>query len=364
MSKILVLVGTHKGAFFFTSDAARERWHIEGPILKGWEVSDLYLDTRGETRLFAAVGHFVWGTQIQVSSDLGSHWRPVEKGPAFAVGSELQLNRVWCISPGGAGAPETLYAGVDEAAVFVSRDRGRSWQELEGLSRHPTREDWIVSHGGLCCHTLLADPFREGRLWAGISAAGVLRSDDEGRTWEVKNSGLPPTAPSERWPELANCVHSMVVSHQEPDVLYQQNHGGIFRSTDAGGSWQRIENGLDGKFGLPMAARPADNRNLFISPVMESQEIHTPTNGKLAVYRSLDGGDHWERKGDGLPENHYYGFVLRQAMAVDTLEPAGVYFGTTGGQVFYSREAGEQWQLLPGFDLLPRVLCVRAVELE
>ena len=361
MSRVLLMVGTAKGAFFFHSDEAREQWRVEGPILKGWEVGSLVLDRRGEPAIWAGVGHFVYGPTIQVSRDLGREWTQIEHGPRYEEGSQSKLERIWSVVPGHASEPDVLYAGVAEAGLFVSRDGGEHWHEVEGLSNHPTRSEWSPGAGGLCCHTVLVDPEDKDRLWVGISAVGAFRSDDGGATWELKNEGLPIAVPGQEHADVGSCVHRMVLSPTEPGVLFQQNHQGVFKSTDAGDSWQGAQEGLPSEFGFPMVADPNDGNTLYTLP-LESSEYRFFIDGQAAVYRSRDAGDSWQALRNGLPAGHSYVGVLRHGLAADGLAECGIYFGTSGGEVYYSRNAGDSWRAMPVH--LPRVLCVSAAVLD
>ncbi len=363
MARVLVMVGTRKGAFSLWSDEARQEWRVEGPVIKGWEVSNLALDRRGDLAIYAAVGHFVYGPTIQVSRDFGRTWKQIENGPRYSEDSESKLNRIWCVVPGHPSEPGVLYAGVDEAGLFVSRDGGVHWREVESLSRHPTRSEWAPGAGGMCCHTVLVDPQDKRRMWVGISAVGVFRTDDGGATWEVKNEGLPIAAESEEYDNVGSCVHRLVLSPDEPGVLYQQNHMGVFRSTDAGDNWDSIQNGLPSEFGFPMVMHPGDPNTLYVVP-LESSEYRFFIDGRPVVYRSRDRGDSWQALSSGLPEGHSYTGVLRHCLAADGIGGAGcgIYFGTSGGQVYYSRDEGESWQAMPV--QLPRILSVAAAVVD
>ena len=358
MAQILLMVGTQKGAFLLASDERRETWQVTGPLLKGWSVFDLALDRRSTPAMYAAVGHFVYGPAIHISKDLGRTWQQVEHPPKYE--SNHTLNNVWCVVPGRESEPGVLYAGVDEAGLFVSRDSGWHWENLSGLSDHRTREEWCPGNGGLCCHSVLLDPSNENRMWAGISAVGVFRTDDGGQTWEASNDGLEIIVEGKTHKDIGTCVHRMVLDPANPERLFQQNHRGVFRSTDGGKKWDRIENGIPNNFGFPMVMLPGDSNTLYIVP-QESDEFRFASDGRLTVYRTADGGDSWTPLRSGLPENAYVG-VLRQAMAADSLESPGVYFGTTGGQIFYSRDGGERWETIPC--ALPRISSVSVAILD
>lgn len=361
MAQVLLMVGTQKGAFFFWSDEARRKWSVEGPLLKGWEVLDLQLDPRRRPVILAGVGHFIWGSTIHVSRDLGRQWQQIEHGPQFQEGSGRKLERIWCIAPGHPSEPEVLYAGVAEAGLFVSRDGGVRWRENEALNDHPTRDEWAPGLSGICCHTIQIDPTNKRRMWVAISAGGVFRTEDGGESWEMCNSGLPVTIPPDSDTTTASCVHSLVVSHDAPDVLYMQHHEGVFRSVDGGSTWERIERGLPSQFGMCMAMHPRSSKTLYVLP-LESPEFRSYVDGKLTVYKTTDGGESWQALRNGLPGEVYFPSTLRQAMATDSLDLCGVYFGTTGGHVFYSSDEGASWDVMP--QVLPRILCVRAAVLD
>jgi photosystem II stability/assembly factor-like uncharacterized protein len=351
MKGITLMVGTQKGAFFLRSDERRKDWQLSAPIMKGWSVFDVVRDTRSTPRLYAAVGHFVYGPTVQISDDFGESWQQAEQSPRYAEDSPHKVNNVWCVVPGRASDPDTLYAGVDEAGLFVSHDRGRQWEEIEGLTNHPTREEWCPGAGGLCCHSICVHPQDAGRLWIGISAVGVFRSTDGGASWQASNDGLPIVIEGKTHKDVGTCVHHMILDPRNPDRLFQQNHQGVFRSTNGGKNWKRIEEGLPHIFGFPMVMLPNDSDTLFIVP-QESDEFRFANEGQLAVYRSTNGGDSWQALRDGLPDNAYAG-VLRQAMTTDTCDDPGIYFGTNTGQIFYSRDGGDHWEQMPC--ILPRI---------
>jgi hypothetical protein len=278
----------------------------------------------------------------------------VADGPAYSTESGRKLKRIWQLAAGHPSEPATLYAGVDEAGLFVSRDHGATWSEVAALSNHPTREFWYPGMGGLCLHTILPDPRDPRQLLVAISAVGVFRSDDGGASWITRNQGLPRVPTGSPGPEVGRCVHKMVRDPRDPDTLYQQFHGGVFRSTDGAATWQAIEGGLPSNFGFPMVITGAGE--LFVIPLDSDVKRYTK-DGRLRVYRSRDRGERWEAAGRGLPGEPTYVGVLRDALATDGLEPAGLYFGTTMGDVYASADAGESWRRLPG--QFSRISCVK-----
>lgn len=353
--RVMLLVGTTKGAFIYQSDGQRRKWKLKGPYLAGWEVYSLCGDSR-QRRIFAGTSSYVYGTTIRVSSDLGKSWQPVKRGPAYGPRSGFKLNHIWQITPGHPSEPRTWYAGVEEAGLFASRDDGETWRELKGFSGHPTRKQWFPGNGGLCLHTILVDPADKRRLWVAASAVGVFRSDDAGKSWKTCNNGLktvPTGLPANV--EVGRCVHKMVLDPVRPNVLYQQFHGGVYKSTNAGESWKSIAGGLPGDFGFPMVVTPRGD--LFVMP-LQSDEQRFVANGALKVFRSRDSGRTWRALSKGLPKDPHFVGVLRDAMAADPLDPAGVYLGTTSGELYASADSGENWQRLPGN--LPRITTVKA----
>ncbi len=342
--QLVVLISTVKGAFFYHTDEHREHWKLTGPHLAGSEVYSLCGDTRGG-RIFAGTGHFMEGVTLRVSRDLGDNWEAVERTPGNPTGPNAELKHIWQIVPGHPSEPGTWYAGVDDAGLFVSRDDGRAWTELDGLTRHPTRPNWPPGNGGLCLHTILIDPSNRRRLWVAISAVGVFRSDDAGVSWQLCNTGLPNVAPEFIKAEgMGRCVHKMALDPERPGVLYQQFHNGVFKSDDAGETWDSIANGLPSDFGFPIVVTPRGS--LFIVPLVSGMNRVVP-DGKLKVWRSRDRGASWQPLTNGLPQEQHFVGVLRDAMTTDPLSPAGIYFGTTMGELFYSTDDGDTWQRLP-----------------
>ncbi|MBI1850018.1 MAG: exo-alpha-sialidase [Planctomycetes bacterium] len=353
--RVCVIVGTEKGAFLVRSDRSRRDWKIEGPLFKGWKVTAIARLSSGRTMF--GVASFVYGATLHVSSgtsgphDLSS-WRQIPNGPAFDAARKRKLNQIWTLVE-AAGA---IWAGVDEAALFRSEDGGESWSLVTGLEEHRTRGSWYPGFGGLCAHSVLVDPRNPRRLWCGISAVGVFRSDDGGASWEPKNSGVPVIIEDAEHKDIGFCVHALARDPDDPSTIYRQDHMGMFRTRDAGDSWQRIENGLPSRFGFPLAIDRATGA-LFAVP-LESDEHRMPIDGKFRVYRSRDRGDSWESLGRGLPAEGSYMGVLRSAVAVDAIQPCGVYVGTTAGTLHVSSDGGDSWRTLPC--TLPRISCVAA----
>lgn len=352
MSKrVVLLVGTAKGAFFYHSDENRREWRMTGPHLNGWEVYSLHGNRDG--RIFAGTGHWVYGTTIRVSDDLGETWTEIVDGPKYPEGHPSKLKRIWQIVSHPT-EPRTMLAGVEDGGLFVSRDGGESWSENGALSNHPTRPDWFPGGGGLCLHTIVVDPRNANRWWIGISAVGCFRTDDGGASWSVKNQGIHAVPTGQPDTGIGRCVHKFVLDPEDSNTLYMQFHGGVFRSTDGADSWQPIEEGLPGNFGFPMVITQSGTR--FTVPLHE--EARVAFDGKLTTYRMKRGESSWSPAGKGLPAEPQYVGVLRDSMDVDPLSPGGVYFGTTMGEVFYSPDEGESWDKLPG--QLPRITSVKA----
>jgi photosystem II stability/assembly factor-like uncharacterized protein len=347
--RIVLIVGTEKGAFVCTSNRERSSWEIRGPEFKGWKVTASGRSPSG--RWFLSTASQVYGAAIHTGTDL-QRWHQIERGPAYPEGGDRKLNQIWTMHCG----PDRHYAGVDTAGLFASDDDGESWQPVSALNDHRTRPSWFPGAGGLCAHSVLVDPARPERLWVGISAVGVWRSDDRGKSWQAKNDGVRNMAEDKEHPEIGFCVHGLALDPTEPNRLYRQDHSGMYRSRDGGDTWEVNDAGLPSwGFGFPIAIDP-HTRTLFSFP-LESDEYRLPVDGQCRVYRSRDGGDSWEPTSRGLPGN-YYATVLRGGMAVDALDPAGVYIGSTSGDLFASSDGGESWQTLPC--RLPRILNVKA----
>jgi len=346
--KIDVLCGTAKGAFRFRS-TDRRTWSIDGPLFKGWKVTAFARLPTGEALL--ATAHEVYGAAIHKSRDLES-WRQVERPPRFTEADGCKLNQVWTLVPAG----DRVYAGVDEAGLFESDDGGETWRPNRALNEHATRGAWFPGYGGMCLHSILVDAQDPRRIWTGISAVGVFRSDDGGRSWTPKNDGVPTIMEDRQFKDIGRCVHSIVADPNEPDRIFRQDHRGVFRSDDGADSWQRIEDGLPSGYGFPLALDPR-TQELYAVP-QESDEYRLPEGGALVVWKSADGGARWHPLREGLPQHHAWASVLRKALVVDPLDPCGVYLGTTSGTVHVSADAGASWIQLPC--TLPRVLALAA----
>jgi serine/threonine protein kinase len=354
---VLLLLGTTKGAFLARSRTDRKHWDVAGPYFHGHAVYSLAYDSRnGRHRLWASTGSPLWGTYLRSSDDFGKTWtNPLEANIKFPPESGLSLKNVWKIALGPTEAPDKIYCGVEPAALFESQDAGESWSLVRGLFDHPHRPRWMPGQGGLCLHTILLHPTDPGRIHVGISAAGVYRTDDGGRTWQARNRGIRVTFMPERFPEFGQCVHKIVRHPERADRLFLQNHWGLYRSDDGADSWTDIGHGLPSDFGFAMTTHPHDPDCVYIVP-MESDEFRCTPEGRLRVYRTRNAGASWEPLTKGLPQQSAYETVLRDGMVTDSLDPAGIYFGTRSGKVYASRDAGRTWkELLNG---LPQIVCV------
>ncbi len=365
MSRIRVLVGTRKGAFVVESDGKRGNWKVAGPHFAGWEIYHVKGSPADPRRLYASQSSGWFGQQIQRSDDGGATWQPVGNEFTYdgATGTHQwydgtphpwEFKRVWHLEP-SLDDPDTVYAGVEDAAMFRSTDGGQSWKELRGLRGHGTGDHWMPGAGGMCLHTILLAGKRPGRLLAAISAAGAFRSDDSGATWKPINRGLRSEFMPDPTAEVGHCVHRIAMHPERPDVLFMQKHWDVMRSDDSGETWREVSGNLPTDFGFPIEVHAHEPETIYVVPIT-SDSHHFPPDGRLRVYRSRSGGEKWEALTDGLPQENCYVNVLRDAMAVDALEPCGVYFGTTGGQVYASSDAGDTW--VPIVRDLPAVLSV------
>jgi hypothetical protein len=352
MSSVRVLVGTRKGAFVLTSDGTRQTWEVNGPHFTGWEIYHVQGSPADPSRLYASQTSGWFGQVTQRSDDGGATWRPVGNEFQYEgdVGNHLwydgtprpwKFQRIWHFEPSPTD-PDTVYAGAEDAALFRSVDGGQTWQELPALRRHETGEYWAPGAGGMCLHTIVFDPADAARMFVAISAAGVFRTDDAGKAWRPMNRGLRSEGIPDPDAEVGHCVHRIAMHPSRPGVLFMQKHWDVMRSDDAGESWREISGNLPSDFGFPIAVHAHEPETVYVVPIKSDSE-HIPPDGKLRVYRSRTGGDEWEPLTNGLPQSHCYVNVLRDAMAVDSLDPCGVYFGTTGGQVYVSPDSGDTW---------------------
>jgi photosystem II stability/assembly factor-like uncharacterized protein len=387
MSKVRLLVGTRKGAFVLTADGQRKNWQVDGPHFSGWEIYHLKGSPVDPDCIFASQSSGWFGQIIQRSNDGGKSWSipggekmPDPYGPPggqsnnFAYdtspkGKPLtthqwydgtqhpwEFKRVWHLEP-SLTDPDTAYAGVEDAALFRTTDGGKSWHELSGLRGHDTGPQWAPGAGGMCLHTILLDPSNPDRISIAISSAGAFRTDDGGQSWKPINQGLRSEYIPDPNAAVGHCVHSIALHPSRPDVLFMQKHWDVMRSDDAGDTWHEVSGDLPSDFGFPIEVHAHEPDTVYVVPIKSDSE-HFPPDGKLRVYRSKSGGHQWEPLTSGLPQKDCYVNVLRDAMSVDGLDPCGVYFGTTGGQVYGSSDAGDRWTAIVRD--LPPVLSVEA----
>lgn len=355
MAGVRVLVGTRKGAFILTSDERRAQWEVSGPHFAGWEIYHLKGSPVNPNRIYASQSTSWFGQLIQRSDDGGATWEPV--GNAFVYDGVAgthqwydgtphpwDFTRVWHLEP-SLSDPDTVYAGVEDAALFKSTDGGHTWHELSGLRRHATGRLWQPGAGGMCLHTIVLDPQNAARIVVAISAAGAFRSDDGGATWKPINRGLQSEGIPDPDADVGHCVHNIAMHPARPDVLFMQKHWDVMRSDNAGDLWHEVSGNLPSDFGFPIAVHAHEPDTVYVVPIKSDSE-HYPPEGKLRVYRSRSGGNAWEALTDGLPQQDCYVNVLRDAMAVDQLASCGIYFGTTGGQVYASADSGDTWQAI------------------
>ena len=397
MTAVRILVGTKKGAFILTADGKRDEWSVAGPHFSGWEIYHMKGSPVDPDRIYASQTTEWFGQIIQRSSDGGETWEqpgssdkpPAEPSDAPAMpqgesnnfaydtseetGHPLtthqwydgtqhpwEFARVWHLEP-SLTDPDLVYAGVEDAALFRTIDGGKSWREMSGLRGHQTGEGWSPGAGGMCLHTILLDPGNPDRMYTAISAAGAFRTDDGGDTWRPINRGLRSDYIPDPTAEVGHCVHRLAMHPEKPATLYMQKHWDVMRSDDAGDNWYEISGNLPTDFGFPIEVHAHEPDTVYVVPI-ESDSLHYPPEGKLRVYRSRTGGNEWEALTEGLPQQHCYVNVLRDAMAVDTLDPGGIYFGTTGGQVYGSSDGGDTWTAIVRD--LPGVLSVEVQTLS
>lgn len=355
---VLLLVGTMKGAFILRSDKARKKWKVEGPHLRGTAVYAMLHDGReGRNRTFAAANNTFFGSTLRSSDDFGKTWSEPEQRPIkFPEDSGRALAQIWQIVPGREAEPNVLYCGVEPAALFKSTDNGDSWEPDCGLMYHEHQPKWQPGAGGLCLHTIILDPDNPRRMMIAISAAGVYRTDDGGKTWRARNHGVRAEFLPDKHPEFGQCVHKVVQHPAQPGRLFLQNHWGLYRSDDWGENWKDVANGVPSDFGFAMQMHPHDPNTVYIVP-MESDGFRCTPEAKLRVYRTRNGGESWEPLTSGLPQSGAYETVLRDALTSDSYNPAGIYFGTRSGKIFGSQNDGDGWQEIT--DGLPAVVCVK-----
>jgi photosystem II stability/assembly factor-like uncharacterized protein len=376
MTQVRVLVGTRKGAFILTSDEHRRAWDVQGPLFAGWEVYHLKGSPVDPNRIYASQSSSWFGQIIQRSDDGGRTWTipggeklPDPYGPPAGVSNKFlydtspetgkpltthqwydgtqhawEFKRIWHVEP-SLTDPDVVYAGAEDAAIFKSTDGGQSWQELAGLRGHSSGPQWAPGAGGMAVHTILIDPTNPKRMFVAISAAGVFRTDDGGLTWKPINRGLKSEYIPDPNAEVGHCVHRIAMHPSRPQVLFMQKHWDIMRTDDAGESWREISGNLPTDFGFPIEVHAHEPETIYVVPIKSDSEHYVP-DGKLRVYRSRTGGEQWEPLTEGLPQSNCYVNVLRDAMAVDRLDACGIYFGTTGGQVYVSPDSGDTWSAI------------------
>ena len=371
MSGVRLLVGTRKGAFVLTSDGKRKSWDVSGPHFAGWEIYHVKGSPADPNRLYASQCSGWFGQQVQRSNDGGKSWEPVDNKFTYegVPGTHLwydgtphpwEFKRVWHFEP-SLDDPDTVYAGVEDAAIFKTTDGGKSWSELPGLRGHGSGPKWQPGAGGMCLHTILLDPGNSKRMYIAISAAGAFRTDDTGATWKPINRGLHSQYIPDPAAEVGHCVHRIAMHRSRPNTLFMQKHWDVMRSDNAGDEWHEVSGNLPTDFGFVIDVNTNEPETIYVVPIKSDSE-HYVHDGKLRVYRSHTGGNEWEPLTKGLPQENCYVNVLRDAMSVDALDPCGVYFGTTGGQVYGSADAGDSW--IPIVRDLPAVLSVEVQTLQ
>ena len=371
MSSVRVLVGTRKGGFILTSDGTRDRWHVSGPHFGGWEIYHIKGSPADPNRLYASQSSGWFGQVIQRSNDGGQTWEPAGNQFAYegvpgthqwydGTPHPWEFKRVWHLEP-SLTDPDVVYAGVEDAALFRSTDGAKTWQEMPGLRGHGSGSKWTPGAGGLCLHTILLDPTNANRMFIAISAAGAFRSDDRGQSWTAINQGLRSQYIPDPTAEVGHCVHRIGMHRSRPNVLFMQKHWDVMRSDNAGDLWTEISGNLPTDFGFVLDVHAHEPETIYVVPIKSDSE-HYPPDGKLRVYRSRSGGNEWEPLSKGLPQENCYVNILRDAMSVDALDPCGIYFGTTGGQVYGSANAGDSWNAIVRD--LPPVLSVEVQTLK
>lgn len=357
---VLVMVGTKRGLYLLSS-RDRKNWEVEATGLKGRRIFYAMLDQRSGARMFAAENGDFFGSFVKYSDDFGESWQEPEQGIQFPEESGQKLQNIWVIEPGRDNEQGTLYAGIDPANLWVSKDNGVHWSVNEALLKHPTREHWFPGAGGLCLHTIVVDPTNANRMWIGISVVGCLRSDDGGQSWKFQNKNVRADFLPDKYPEFGQCIHRFVQHTKNPDILYQQNHCGIYKSVNGGDDWIDIQHNLPSEFGFPIALDAHNPETVYV--IVEDPYGRNNVGQQFTVYRTDDGGESWQSLTEGLPAGNGVSLgVLRHGMCADTLDPCGIYVGTNTGQVFASANRGDSWQLIA--DFLPPVFSVKATIIE
>jgi photosystem II stability/assembly factor-like uncharacterized protein len=365
MSRVRVLAGTRKGAFILSADGKRDKWDVSGPHFAGWEIYHFKGSPADPNRLYASQTSAWFGQVLQRSNDGGKTWETVGNNFAYegTPGTHLwydgtphpwEFKRVWHLEP-SLKDPDTVFAGVEDAALFRSTDGGQTWNERTGLRTHASASNWAPGAGGMALHTILLDQQTPGRMFGAISAAGAFRSDDDGATWKPINKGLVSAQIPNPTAEVGHCVHRIAMHPSRPNTLFMQKHWDVMRTDDAGESWEEVSGNLPTDFGFVIDVHAHEPNTVYVVPIKSDSE-HYPLDGKLAVYRSRSGGNDWQPLTKGLPQANCYVNILRDAMAVDSLDSCGIYFGTTGGQVYASADAGDSWTTI--VHDLPPVLSV------
>jgi len=371
MSGVRLLVGTRKGAFTISADAARKTWSISGPHFAGWEIYHMKGSPADPNRIYASQSSNWFGQVVQRSNDGGQTWEPVDNKFAYdgATGTHQwydgtphpwEFKRVWHFEP-SLDNPDVAYAGVEDAALFRTTDGGASWHEMAALRNHSTGNRWTPGAGGMGLHTILLDPTNPERMYVAISAAGAFRTDDGGASWKPINHGLVSKYIPDPTAEVGHCVHRIAMHRENPGTLYMQKHWDVMRTDDAGDNWREVSGNLPTDFGFVIDVHAHEPETIYVVPIKSDSE-HFPMDGRLSVYRSKTGGDDWEALSKGLPERDCYVNVLRDAMTVDALDSCGVYFGTTGGQMYGSADGGDTWMTIA--EHLPAVLSVEVQTLR
>lgn len=348
---VCLLVGTKKGGFIYTSDHARKRWKVTGPHMKGNEIYHMAYDRRSRTVL-ASVNSGHWGPTVAVSANMGEDWKYSHTPPTFPKTAGISVERIWQIKPGLEDEPGVVYAGVAPACLFRSKDGGMEWEVNEALLKHKTRKTWQAGAGGLCLHTIMPYEKRRRRMHIAISAVGTMLTDDGGESWKFQNKDVLADFLPTKYPVYGQCVHKLTNHPSRPNVIYQQNHCGVYRSDDGGENWVDIRNNLPSRFGFPVAVDANDPKRVYVAP-LEGDFSRIPPDGHFAVWASDNEGKEWDRLDAGIPKVSYF-TILREGLVADSEDPCGVYFGTTTGQLFIGREHGREWDRVT--DGLPPIL--------